>query len=109
MTGAVAIPKLNIPSGVEHGHFIFLLPYMDQLPLYSKYSFAVNWNNAANSSVVGTQLTVLQCPSVPLPNRTYTSNGVTVASCDYGPLNEVWSNLLAALCPARPTFPECCR
>jgi prepilin-type N-terminal cleavage/methylation domain-containing protein len=89
--GAVtsAQPKLGIPSGVNHGLFVFLLPYVDQSSLYAGYKWTVSWNDAVNSSVIGTHLQVFQCPSVPKRNRTYVSNGQTVAAGDYGPNNAI--------------------
>lgn len=95
--GAVsaAIPRLGIPAGVEHGAFIFLLPYMDQTQVYSMYKFNINWNDAANGPAIGTQLNVLQCPASPIRDRTYTSNGQKVAACDYGPNNAISNSLFA--------------
>jgi prepilin-type N-terminal cleavage/methylation domain-containing protein/prepilin-type processing-associated H-X9-DG protein len=92
-----AQPKLGIPAGVQHGFFIFLMPYLDQGPLHQKYNFTVNWNDAANAAVVGQPLPVLLCPSVAMPNRTYTSNGVTVATCDYGVNNAIDTATLAPM------------
>jgi len=89
--GAVtnAQPKLGIPANVNHGHFIFLLPYLEQGMLYHNYKFTVSWNDAANASVIDKHLKVLQCPSVPNRDRSYISNGLTVAACDYGPNNRI--------------------
>jgi prepilin-type N-terminal cleavage/methylation domain-containing protein len=90
-----AMPKLGMPAGVQHGHFIFVLPYLEQQSLYSQYQFQFSWNDPKNSAVVGTQLVILQCPSAPQSNRTYVSNGVTIAAIDYGPVTSV-NSLLAA-------------
>jgi prepilin-type N-terminal cleavage/methylation domain-containing protein/prepilin-type processing-associated H-X9-DG protein len=85
-----AQPRLGIPSGVLHGWAVFILPQLEQENLYNLYSFAVNWDNSTNAQVVGQQLAVMQCPSVPTGgNRTYTSNGTTVAAGDYAPDNAI--------------------
>jgi prepilin-type N-terminal cleavage/methylation domain-containing protein/prepilin-type processing-associated H-X9-DG protein len=74
-------------SGV-HGTWIWFLPYMEQQAVYNQYNKTVNWNNAANAAAIKTTLKVLLCPSTPEPgDRTYTSNGLTVAVTDYGPNN----------------------
>jgi hypothetical protein len=66
-----------------------LLPHVEQGVLYQVYNFNVSWNNAANANVINKQLAVFQCPSVPKQNRTYVSNGLTVAACDYGVDNAI--------------------
>jgi prepilin-type N-terminal cleavage/methylation domain-containing protein len=89
-----AMPQLGIPAGgFLHGHFIFLFPYLDQEPLYSQYTFAANWYDPVNMPVVGAQLAVLQCPSVPQRDRTYVYNGATAAASDYAPVTSVNSAL----------------
>lgn len=102
---STAIPRLGIPSGVEHGFFIFILPYMDQAQLYANYKFNLAWNDPTHAAIVGTQLNVLQCPAVPNRNRTYTSNGLTVAACDYGPNNAINTSGLQPL-GLVPTVPN---
>jgi prepilin-type N-terminal cleavage/methylation domain-containing protein len=88
-----AMKNLGIPADVQHGHFVFVLPYLEQQSLYSEYQFQYSWNDPHNATAVGTQLAILQCPSAPQSNRTYISNGVTIAAIDYGPVTSVNSNL----------------
>jgi prepilin-type N-terminal cleavage/methylation domain-containing protein len=88
-----SMPQLGINSAALHGHFIFLFPYMEQGNLYSRYDFSHNWYDPANGGVVGAQIPILQCPSVPTGDRTYVSNGATAAACDYAPVTSVNSSL----------------
>lgn len=92
-----AQPRLGITVASNHGCFVFLLPYLEQDNLFKLYQFNLNWNNAANSKVVGTPLSVFQCPATPDPERTDTSNGLTVAVGDYGPDNAINTANLAPL------------
>jgi prepilin-type processing-associated H-X9-DG protein len=56
-------------SGLQsHGLGTFLLPYLEQQPLASRYSFDVAWFAPQNQTVVNTQLPIWQCPSA-LANR----------------------------------------
>jgi prepilin-type N-terminal cleavage/methylation domain-containing protein/prepilin-type processing-associated H-X9-DG protein len=41
----------------------YLLPFLDQTPLYQRINFNVNWTDPANAQVVGTRLEVFNCPS----------------------------------------------
>jgi prepilin-type N-terminal cleavage/methylation domain-containing protein/prepilin-type processing-associated H-X9-DG protein len=47
----------------QHGVFPFLLPYLEQEPLYKQYRWDVSYNAPANQPTVATQLRILQCPS----------------------------------------------
>src|SRR5262249_52768703 len=41
-------PPLGIPSGVMHGFWPFLLPYLEQQALYQQYRWDVGWQHPAN-------------------------------------------------------------
>lgn len=61
---------------------------MEQGAVASLYRRDVDWNNAANAAAIKVPIKVLLCPSTPEPaDRTYTSNGLTVAVTDYAPNN----------------------
>ncbi|MBM3994415.1 MAG: DUF1559 domain-containing protein [Planctomycetes bacterium] len=88
-----AMPQLGIPSGVNHGWAVFILPQLEQEPLFKSYNFSASWNAAANKTAVATQVTALQCSASPT-NGTL-SGGAAVS--DYAPVNLVDTAALAAL------------
>src|SRR4051794_28114315 len=47
--GAVtkAQPKLGVPANALHGWVVFLLPYLEQDPLYKRYDLKKNWYQQA--------------------------------------------------------------
>ena len=47
----------------HHGLTTFLLPYVEQQPLASRYHWDVSWFDPPNQPVVNTQLSIWQCPS----------------------------------------------
>jgi prepilin-type N-terminal cleavage/methylation domain-containing protein/prepilin-type processing-associated H-X9-DG protein len=83
-----AAASRSLGASGSHGVWIWFLPYMEQKAVSDQYTRTVDWNNAANANAIKVPLKVLQCPSTPEPSdRTYTSNGLTVAITDYGPNN----------------------
>lgn len=53
--------------GNRHGWFEFILPYIDQAPLYSQINFNVSISNAANRPLIeNMKFTAATCPSNPL-------------------------------------------
>jgi prepilin-type N-terminal cleavage/methylation domain-containing protein len=74
--------RLQIPSGVQHGWGVFLLPYAEQKPLYDRYRLDRDWRAAENRDVRESHLKMYVCPSAPLPKRTdaLTSGGFTWTS-----------------------------
>jgi prepilin-type N-terminal cleavage/methylation domain-containing protein/prepilin-type processing-associated H-X9-DG protein len=47
----------------HHGLGTFLLPYLEQQPLYDRYDWNASWFDPPNQTAVNTQLNVWQCPS----------------------------------------------
>ena len=47
----------------------FLLPYLEQNAMFARYDPSVNWSAPANLPVTSVPLAVMQCPSVPNPDR----------------------------------------
>src|SRR3954464_13953221 len=56
-------------GGHEAGAFIAILPYLEQGALYSAFNSNVHYETAPNSTVNGTGLSVLWCPSDGLVSR----------------------------------------
>jgi len=46
-----------------HSGFVFLLPHLEQKPLYEAYDFSQAWNSTANLEVGESRLQFLTCPS----------------------------------------------
>lgn len=70
-------------SGFSWG--TFLLPYLDQAPLYSKLNFNYDMNAPENVDFLQAKLAVFQCPSDPKPD-TFTTEGtpaVRLATANY--------------------------
>jgi prepilin-type processing-associated H-X9-DG protein len=55
-----------------HGWAPFLLPYIEQQPLYALYRWDLPQYVPENEPVFATQLKLFQCPSTPAPDRYYT-------------------------------------
>jgi prepilin-type N-terminal cleavage/methylation domain-containing protein/prepilin-type processing-associated H-X9-DG protein len=58
-------PAARVTTPTTHSWVPYLLPYLEQEPLFNQYNFTLKWDNAANSAVIGTALPVLLCPSAP--------------------------------------------
>jgi prepilin-type N-terminal cleavage/methylation domain-containing protein/prepilin-type processing-associated H-X9-DG protein len=99
----VSTPAIN-----AHGWGPYILPYVEQDNLYRQYNFTIPFTVAPNSTVIGTQLKVVQCPSAPA-DRSYTFDagplvglppGVfkyTAAAGDYLPVSGVLGSLWSLL------------
>ncbi len=93
------------------GWGVFLLPYIEQAPLYSQYNtgatfFAVDPNGVFNNqAIANTSIKIYNCPSAPLRNPyTYTFNypgygNITwqAQSSDYSPVGGVSQSLASYL------------
>ena len=92
------------------GWGLFLLPYIEQQPLYQQYNWGYVFYDTANSNndkVSTTALTLMQCPSV-MPQSAYTKDldltmfglakyPVSSATSDYSPLGSVDNALVTAM------------
>jgi prepilin-type N-terminal cleavage/methylation domain-containing protein/prepilin-type processing-associated H-X9-DG protein len=89
------LPKIGVPTDVDHGFYQFLLANLERTDLYTQYRFDLDWWNAVNLPVAQTRWALVVCPSTPNPERTYTftpggaPGPVTIAVTDYGPVNAV--------------------
>jgi prepilin-type N-terminal cleavage/methylation domain-containing protein/prepilin-type processing-associated H-X9-DG protein len=60
---------LNSGFPFTHGWAPFLLPYIEQQPLYNLYRWDLPQYAPENGPVIATQLSIFQCPSAPEQNR----------------------------------------
>lgn len=73
-------PKAGVrPTGVSSSWGIYLLPFLEQNPLYLQYdfnklSYTATGQPSPNPALVTTALQVFQCPSSPNHGRQYTFN-----------------------------------
>jgi prepilin-type N-terminal cleavage/methylation domain-containing protein/prepilin-type processing-associated H-X9-DG protein len=86
-------PPMGVPTNVQHGWGVFLLPYLEQQPLANLYHWDVVFVDPRNQPVAATQLKILQCPAAE-PNRVMTFAGWepfgTHGACtDYAPIPKV--------------------
>ncbi|HWL07203.1 MAG TPA: DUF1559 domain-containing protein [Planctomicrobium sp.] len=77
---AANVPNPEGGNGFSWGTFI--LPYLDQGPLYNSFNFRLSMTHADNLPFIKTKLTVFQCPSDPKPD-TFTEDGVELATANY--------------------------
>jgi prepilin-type N-terminal cleavage/methylation domain-containing protein/prepilin-type processing-associated H-X9-DG protein len=97
------LPEAGVRTDALHGCWPFLLPYLEQQPLFDRYRWDVDFSDLANQPTVATQLKLLQCPSAE-PNRVVNAsdpggafvNGGQGACTDYSPVAGV-SPILADL------------
>jgi prepilin-type N-terminal cleavage/methylation domain-containing protein/prepilin-type processing-associated H-X9-DG protein len=95
-------PPSNSTNSPRQGWFIFLLPYVEQGNLYTKYDFTFGWQTPVNLPVTSAPLKLVQCPSAPNPpSRQDADPSVTpwtpvVACGDYAALNGVDPRLVSA-------------
>src|SRR5262245_7482973 len=93
-----AIPALGVPSGLQHGWAVFILPFIEQGNLARQYRLDLDFRAAGNAAVVGTPLQIFSCPSSPTFGgfQTLTPSGfgtVKLAVGDYGVNNAINSAL----------------
>jgi prepilin-type N-terminal cleavage/methylation domain-containing protein/prepilin-type processing-associated H-X9-DG protein len=79
------LPEAGVTNAVNHGWGPFILPFIEQRPLYDQYHWEVRLADDLNLPVVSTQLTIFQCPSAE-PDRIYTAGPSGGGACgDYAP------------------------
>jgi prepilin-type N-terminal cleavage/methylation domain-containing protein/prepilin-type processing-associated H-X9-DG protein len=63
--GAVSGPfaPLNVPDGVSHGMWPYLLPHLEQTPTANRYRFDLNYDHADNQPAATAHIPVLTCPN----------------------------------------------
>jgi prepilin-type N-terminal cleavage/methylation domain-containing protein/prepilin-type processing-associated H-X9-DG protein len=65
---------LSTPGSTSWG--TYLLPYLEQDPLYRQYDRNGGISSAQNLAVISTPVKIFQCPAAPQANRTYTDGPV---------------------------------
>jgi prepilin-type N-terminal cleavage/methylation domain-containing protein/prepilin-type processing-associated H-X9-DG protein len=79
------LPEAGVPNAVNHGWGPFLLPFIEQQPLFNQYHWDLKVTDPVNRPVGATQLQIFQCPSAE-PNRVYTAGPSGMGACgDYAP------------------------
>jgi prepilin-type processing-associated H-X9-DG protein len=80
----------------------YLLPYLEQDNIYRGYNQNVNWSDPANVPYTSLPLKLMNCPSVPSPNRLDSDPGTNastftpiVATGDYSGIYQVDPRLVA--------------
>jgi prepilin-type N-terminal cleavage/methylation domain-containing protein len=86
--------RFNIPrTGVNHGWGAFILPFIEQKPLYDRYRWDQDWKSTANAPVVLVHLNSFICPSTPTAKRfeVFTSGTfmVKASASDYAVFNGI--------------------
>ncbi len=92
-------------NGPDHSWAAFLLPYLDQKPLYDQYRRDKDWDHPLNAGAIATRLPVFECPSVPHSRRHDNFGRVSAAITDYGPMTAVSAQLVrVGLVPKTPNL-----
>jgi prepilin-type N-terminal cleavage/methylation domain-containing protein/prepilin-type processing-associated H-X9-DG protein len=80
-------------GGHEAGVFIAILPYLEQGALFNAFNSNVHYETAPNSTVVGTGLSVLWCPSDSLVSQADPKHfGWPVRFCSYMASSGTWNS-----------------
>jgi prepilin-type N-terminal cleavage/methylation domain-containing protein/prepilin-type processing-associated H-X9-DG protein len=80
----------------------YILPYIEQQPLFSQFNFFLNWNDV-NQTAIATPLKIFQCPSCPMQDRVDTTYVAPQPACgDYGAVRGV-ANILITVGLIPPT------
>ena len=86
-------PPASFNVRARHGWGAFILPQVDQSPVYHLYDWNVDWSHPNNQVAINTQIPVYSCPSTPGgPLRDNIGNGRTSAAGDYAPVTGVASS-----------------
>ena len=79
------LPEADITTAVNHGWGPFILPFIEQQPLFNHYRWDVRATDPVNLPVLSTQLRMFQCPSAE-SDRFYTAGPSGKGACgDYAP------------------------
>jgi prepilin-type N-terminal cleavage/methylation domain-containing protein/prepilin-type processing-associated H-X9-DG protein len=100
-------PTLGVSGPPAAGWGLFILPYIEQGPLYAKYNpnfVFFDTANTSNQSVANTFISIMNCPSTPTNPTPYTATvyqafGVVwqAAASDYTPLSGVNASTITLL------------
>jgi prepilin-type N-terminal cleavage/methylation domain-containing protein/prepilin-type processing-associated H-X9-DG protein len=87
-------PQAGVNWTTQHGWAVFILPHIEQQPLWALYRLDVMLYEPLNQDVVARPLKIFWCPSTPEQDRYYTGgvfadNGTKGACGDYAPTFQV--------------------
>ncbi len=81
------LPFASMTRGTRHNWAGYVLPFVDQAPLYRTYDWNVDWNDPINQAAISTRLAVFECPSTPggAGRMDQLGQGRLAAPLDYAP------------------------
>ncbi len=103
--------QAEIDSGnyVRHNWPLAIFPFIEEGSITKRYNFRVAWSAAANRTLIGTPIPLLQCPSTPHSQQnaltSVTSGGVIAAATDYTTIanvSDVFYKAIGATVPKAP-------
>lgn len=115
VTGDTTTPAhraFRIPTRIQHGWTVFILPFVEQQSLSDLYDLRQDWRSLRNKKARESRIPMVRCPSTPDPERvatlTFGGYGTVVSQVsDYGVDNAInaalynllWIDLGSALNP----------
>ncbi len=88
-------------ASVRHNWMTALMPYLEEMSIHRNYNFKVAWNNSKNSKIIQSQISLLQCPSVPHTGGErlvpVNSGGKMAATADYTVVENVSDKFYKAI------------
>lgn len=87
-----AIQHKPLPS--MHNWAVFILPYLEQDALASRYRMDKPWNDVLNQSAIASRVPLFICPSAPSERESGTP-ALLLGACDYSPIANIDNNLIA--------------
>jgi hypothetical protein len=80
------LPEAGVFNAVNHGWGPFILPFIEEQPLFDRYRWDLKGTDPVNRPFGATHLTIFQCPTAPEPNRYYTAGPSGMGACgNYAP------------------------
>lgn len=79
--GSFPNPPVYVTSGARHSWMPFLLPFVEQQPLYNIYRWDLDYTHATNRPALSSRLKIVECPAAE-PKRIDPTTGL--ACGDYG-------------------------
>jgi prepilin-type N-terminal cleavage/methylation domain-containing protein len=80
-------PPLGIPDGAGDGMWVFLLPYIEQVPVANRYRLDRSYDSPENQPAATARLTVLMCPNADPTRAEDWGGGLSGGVADYAPVD----------------------
>jgi prepilin-type N-terminal cleavage/methylation domain-containing protein len=77
----------GIPDGVGHSMWVFVLPYIEQAPVASRYRLDRSYDSPVNQPAATARLTVLMCPNADPTRVEDWGGGLYGCVADYSPID----------------------